>query len=109
MDAPPFLDEIAARHGCAAQLARQLITDCLAALHEASYKRGTAAGVEAAHAELGGLAAWHLMGLVVDAADTGDPGTPGARVHARGTQSRAVRCDRPGVGRGLGPARCAHR
>jgi len=74
MDAPPFLDEIAARHGVAAPLARQLITDCLAALHEASYKRGTAAGVEAAHAELGGLAAWHLMGLVVDAADTGDPG-----------------------------------
>ena len=75
MDAPRFLDEIAARHGCAAPLARKLITDCLAALHEASYKRGTAAGVEAAHAELGGLAAWHLMGLVVDAADSGDPGT----------------------------------
>ncbi len=75
MNAPRFLDEIAARHGCDATLARQLITDCLAALHEASYKRGTAAGVEAAHAELGGLAAWHLMGLVVDAADTGDPGT----------------------------------
>jgi|SRR6187399_3200078 hypothetical protein len=74
MDAPRLLDEIAARHGCAAPIARQLITECLAALHEASYKRGTAAGVEAAHAELGGLAAWHLMGLVVDAAETGDPG-----------------------------------
>ena len=75
MDSARFLDEIAARHGVAAPLARQLITDCLAALHEASYKRGTAAGVEAAHAELGGLAAWHLMGLVVDAADAGDPGS----------------------------------
>ena len=75
MDPLRFLDEIAARHGCATPLARQLVTDCLAALHEASYKRGTAAGVEAAHAELGGLAAWHLMGLVVDAANTGDPGT----------------------------------
>ena len=50
------------------------MTDCLAALHEASYKRGATAGVAAAHAELGGLAAWHLMGLVVDAADAGDPG-----------------------------------
>ena len=50
------------------------MTDCLAALHETSYKQGTATGVAAAHAELGGLAAWHLMGLVVDAADTGNPG-----------------------------------
>jgi hypothetical protein len=30
--------------------------------------------VAAAHDQLGGLAAWHLMGLVVDAADTGNPG-----------------------------------
>ena len=74
MDAPRFLDEIAARHGCSAAVARQIVTDCLAALHEASYRSGTAAGVQAAHAELGGLAAWHLMGLVVDAADTADPG-----------------------------------
>ena len=50
------------------------MTDCLAALHEASYKHGTAAGVAAAHDQLGGLAAWHLMGLVVDAAETGNPG-----------------------------------
>lgn len=50
------------------------MTDGLAALHEASYKRGTASGVNAAHGQLGGLAAWHLMGLLVDAADSGNPG-----------------------------------
>ena len=75
MDTPRFLEQIASAHGCSPERARTLVTDCLAALHEASYKRGTAAGVQAAHAELGGLAAWHLMGLVVDAADTADPGT----------------------------------
>jgi hypothetical protein len=74
MDTPRFLAQIAANHGCSVDLARALMTDCLAALHEASYKHGTPAGVAAAHHELGGLAAWHLMGLVVDAADTGNPG-----------------------------------
>ena len=74
MDTPRFLAQIAAAHGCSAELARALMTDCLAALHEASYKRGAAAGVAAAHTELGGAAAWHVMGLVVDAADTGNPG-----------------------------------
>ena len=74
MDTPRFLEQIAQAHGCTVEVARGLITDCLAALHEASYKRGATAGVAAAHAELGGLAAWHLMGLVVDAADAGDPG-----------------------------------
>jgi hypothetical protein len=69
-----FVEQIAAAHGCSADLVRAVITDCLAALHEASYKQGTAAGVGAAHEQLGGLAAWHLMGLVVDAADTGNPG-----------------------------------
>ena len=69
-----FVAQIAAAHGCSADLVRAVITDCLAALHQASYKQGTAAGVGAAHEQLGGLAAWHLMGLVVDAADTGNPG-----------------------------------
>ena len=69
-----FVEQIAAAHGCSADLVRAVMTDCLAALHEASYKQGTAAGVGAAHEQLGGLAAWHLMGLVVDAADTGNPG-----------------------------------
>jgi len=69
-----FVERIAAAHGCSADLARALMTDCLAALHEASYKHGTATSVSAAHEQLGGLAAWHLMGLVVDAADTGNPG-----------------------------------
>jgi hypothetical protein len=68
------VDRITAAHGCSAELVRAIMTDCLAALHETSYKRGTPASVEAAHAELGGLAAWHLMGLVVDAADSGNPG-----------------------------------
>jgi hypothetical protein len=74
MQTPGFLDQIAHDRGCSPELARALMTDCLAALHEISYKRGTAAGVQATHAELGGLAAWHLMGLVVDAADSGNPG-----------------------------------
>ena len=71
---PRFLEQIATAHGCSADLARAILTDGLAALHEASYKQGTAAGVAAAHEQLGGLAAWHLMGLVVDAADSGNPG-----------------------------------
>ena len=74
MDMPGFVERIAATHGCSPDLARALMTDCLAALHEASYKRGTPAGVASAHEQLGGLAAWHLMGLVVDAADGGNPG-----------------------------------
>jgi len=74
MDTPRFLEQIAAAHGCSAELARALMTDCLAALHKTSYIKGTPAGVAAAHDQLGGLAAWHLMGLVVDAADTGNPG-----------------------------------
>lgn len=74
MDTPRFLARIAAHHGCSVDMARAVITDCLAALHETSYKQGTPAGVAAAYAELGGLAAWHLMGLVVDAADGGNPG-----------------------------------
>jgi hypothetical protein len=74
MDTPSFLEEIARARGCSVELARDLVTDCLAALHEASYKRGTAAGVQSAHSGLGGLAAWHLMGLLVDAADGANPG-----------------------------------
>lgn len=74
MDVPRFLDRIAAAHGCSPDVARALLTDGLAALHEASYKSGTSAGVAAAYTELGSLAAWHLMGLVVDAADAANPG-----------------------------------
>src|SRR5688572_27203647 len=74
MDTPQFVERIAAAHGCPAEVARGVMTECLAALHEASYKKGSTTGVAGAHAELGGLAAWHLMGLLVDAADTGNPG-----------------------------------
>jgi len=74
MDIPRFLEQIATAHGCSADLARAILTDGLAALHQASYKHGTAASVAAAHEQVGGLAAWHLMGLVVDAADSGNPG-----------------------------------
>ena len=73
MPTPRFLERIAQERGCSPDLARTLITDGLAALHEASYKGGTSAGVSAAHAELGPLAAWHLMGLVVDAAEAANP------------------------------------
>jgi hypothetical protein len=74
MDTLRFVERIAAAHGCSADVVRAVMTDCLAVLHEASYKKGTSTGVSAAHTELGGLAAWHLMGLLVDAADTGNPG-----------------------------------
>jgi hypothetical protein len=74
MDISGFVERIAAAHGCSTDVARAVMTECLAVLHEASYKRGTTVGVAAAHAQLGGLAAWHLMGLLVDAADTGNPG-----------------------------------
>ena len=74
MDMSSFVERIAAAHGCSTDVARAVMTDCLATLHEASYKRGTAAGVAAAHDQLGGLAAWHLVGLLVDAADSGNPG-----------------------------------
>ena len=74
LDTPQFIEKIAAARGCSTEVARGVMTDCLAALHEASYKRGTPAGVAAAHEHLGGLAAWHLMGLLVDAADSGNPG-----------------------------------
>ena len=69
-----FVERIAVAHGCSAEVARAVMTECLAALHEASYKKGSTTGVAGAHAELGGLAAWHLMGLLVDAADSGNPG-----------------------------------
>jgi hypothetical protein len=74
MSIPQLLEEIAQARGCSVELARDLVTDCFAALHEASYKQGAAAGVQAAHSQLGGLAAWHLVGLLVDAADSGNPG-----------------------------------
>src|SRR5262245_10881410 len=74
LDTPRFLEQIAAARGCSPELARAVMTDGLAALHEASYKQGTADGVAVAHSQLGGLAAWHLMGLLVDAADGGNPG-----------------------------------
>jgi hypothetical protein len=74
MQTPSFLNQIAQTRGCSPELARALMTDCLAALHEMSYKRGTDSAVLTTHTELGGLAAWHLMGLVVDAADSGNPG-----------------------------------
>ena len=73
MPTPRFLEHLAHMHGCSIELARNLLTDGLAALHEASYKGGTPAGLDAVHAEVGGLAAWHLMGLLVDAADGGNP------------------------------------
>ena len=71
---PGFVERLAAAHGCSTDTARALMTDCFASLHEISYKHGTPASVAAVHAELGGLAAWHVMGVVVDAADSGDAG-----------------------------------
>jgi hypothetical protein len=69
-----LLTRIASTHGCSPELVRAVATDCLAALNETSYKDSSAAAVAQACEALGGLAAWHLMGLVVDAADRGDAG-----------------------------------
>jgi hypothetical protein len=66
-----FIDRIAEAHGCSRELAAALMTDGLAALHEASFKRGAADGMRAVHADLGPLAAWHFVGLLVDAAESG--------------------------------------
>jgi hypothetical protein len=75
MEFTGFLGRVAAAHGCTDEAARELVTAVLAALNEVSYKQGSsAAAVALCHAELGSLAAWHLMGLVVDAADRGNPG-----------------------------------
>jgi hypothetical protein len=75
MESSGALSQLAATHGCTEEVARKVITGFLAALNEVSYKAGaTAPAVQLAHAQLGGLAAWHLMGLVVDAADRGNPG-----------------------------------
>jgi len=66
-----FIDRIAEAHGCSRELAAALMTDGLAALHEASFKHGAAGGMRAVHADLGPLAAWHFVGLLVDAAEAG--------------------------------------
>jgi len=66
-----FIDRIAEAHGCSRELAAALMTDGLAALHEASFKHGAADGMRAVHADLGPLAAWHFVGLLVDAAESG--------------------------------------
>ncbi len=69
-----FLDRIAQAHHCTPDQARAILLDGLAALHEASYKHGSAAGLRLTHDELGSLAAWHVAGLLVDAAEDGNPG-----------------------------------
>ena len=45
MDTPRFLEQIARPTDAPSRWPGRLMTDCLAALHEASYKRGPAAGV----------------------------------------------------------------
>ncbi len=71
MTSSTFIDRIARERGCSRELAAALMTDCLAALHEESFKRGAATGMRAVHADLGPLAAWHFVGLLVDAAESG--------------------------------------
>lgn len=68
-----FLDRIALAHHCAPEQARAILVEGLAALHEVSYKHGPAAGLRVAHEELGSLATWHVAGLLVDAAEEGNP------------------------------------
>jgi hypothetical protein len=69
-----FLDRIAQTHRCTPDQARAILIDGLAALHEVSYKHGSSAGLRLAHDELGSLATWHVAGLLVDAAEDGNPG-----------------------------------
>src|SRR5687767_13710502 len=75
MDIPRFLEQLATARGCSPELAKALMTDCLAALHEESYKGGSAAGVRAAHSELGPLAGWHVIRLLDVSVDGGNPGS----------------------------------
>lgn len=69
-----FLDRIALAHNCTPEQARAILVDGLAALHEVSYKHGSEAGLQIAHDELGSLGTWHVAGLLVDAAEDGNPG-----------------------------------
>jgi hypothetical protein len=71
---PGFLDRVANERNCSPELVRAIVTDCLAELHEASYKGGLGRGLWGAYYELGPLAAWHYLGLLRQAAEAGEPG-----------------------------------
>ncbi len=68
-----FLDHIAHANRCTPDQARAILVEGLAALHEISYKQGSAAGLRLAYDELGSLATWHVAGLLVDAAEEANP------------------------------------
>src|SRR5215213_93369 len=74
MEIPPFIERVAANRNCTTEQAQEILTDCLGQLHEASFKGGIGVGLLAAYFELGPLAAWHYMGLLVKAAESGEPG-----------------------------------
>lgn len=74
MDCPEFLTRIALERNCSPELVRAIMTDCLGALHEATVKGGRDVGARTAYSELGPLAAWHYVGLLVAAAEDGGPG-----------------------------------
>lgn len=71
---PEFCKRVALERNCSPELVRAITMDCLASLHEASFKRGIGMALSAAYWELGPLAAWHFGGLLVEAAKSGEPG-----------------------------------
>ena len=63
-----FIDRISAERNCSPELVRAILTDCLAALHETAFKRGAGTTQIEMFQNLGHLAAYHLTGLLSEAA-----------------------------------------
>jgi hypothetical protein len=66
-------ERIAKERNCSPELVRAITTDFVAAMHEASFKRGIGTALSDAYLELTPVGAWHFMGLLADAAES-EPG-----------------------------------
>lgn len=66
-----FISRIAGERNCAPELVRAILTDCLAALDETAFKRGIGIIQIELFQNLGHLAAYHLTGLMSEAAQFG--------------------------------------
>jgi len=71
MDIPRFTERISKERNCTPELARAIVTDCLAALHESAVKHGIGTALVGAYWELGPLPAWHFGGILARAAECG--------------------------------------
>jgi hypothetical protein len=68
-----FCSHIAKERNCSPELVRAVLTDCIAQLHETSFKKGLGQALVDAYWELSPLGAWHFMGLLCEAAES-EPG-----------------------------------